>query len=272
MTIEPQDLLNLLPGIITQTRDALAKLHLAERSLIPAKAREADPRLDGQAAILDQSYCRLLWMSNNLNAILSLAQKTPPVLRDVNLADAVGELCEQAAGLGEMMDLRLRFICAQETILCAVDWSSLESILLHLLSNAFRFTPKDGVITVELSRSARRVLLSVQDSGPGIPRERLDSIFLTDNVSSSDSSSGYSSLQGAGLGLPLCQRLAQRQGAALLAESPPEGPGTRFTLSLPVRTSGTLASPLWDFSGGVNHVLLGLSDVLPAKAFLIRCQ
>lgn len=267
MTIEPQDLLNLLPGVITQIRDALAQLTLAKESLLPAGAREADANLDAQAAILDQSCCRLLWMSNNLNLILSLSQKTPPSLQDVNLVDTVGELCEQAAGLGELMGLRLRFLCSQETILCAVDWNALESILLHLLSNAFRFSPQGGLVTVELSRSGQRVILSVRDAGPGIPRERLDTIFLTDAAAS-----GRSPLQGAGLGLPLCYRLAQRQGATLLAESPPEGPGTRFTLSLPIRTTGTLASPLWDFSGGVNHVLLGLSDVLPAKAFRIRSQ
>lgn len=268
MTFEPNDLLNLLPSVIIQARDALANLRLAEKQLIPPEAREADEAVDRQAAILDQNYCRLLRLVNNLSFLLSLSRTSEPSLRDVNLADAVGELCEQAAGLGELMGLRLRFLCAQEELLCAVDWNALECILLHLLSNAFRFTPKGGMITVDLrSAAGQRVLLSVQDSGPGIPREQLDSIFLTQ-----DAPAGWSPLQGGGLGLPLCKCLAQRLGAALLAESPPESRGTRFTLSLPLRTTGELSAPLWDFSSGVNHVLLGLSDVLPSEAFRVRGQ
>lgn len=265
MTIEPQDLLNLLPGVITQIRDALAQLTLAKESLLPAGAREADANLDAQAAILDQSCCRLLWMSNNLNLILSLSQKTPPSLQDVNLADTVGELCEQAAGLGESMGLEFRFICARAEVLCAVDWDALECILLHLLSNAFRYTPRGGLVTVELRAAGQRILLSVQDSGPGIPEEQRDSIFLIP-----DTPAGYPPFHGAGLGLPLCSCLARRQGAALLLDAPSKGRGARFTLSLPARTTGELSASLWDFSSGMNHVLLGLSDVLPAEAFRIR--
>lgn len=274
MAVNPQDLLNLLPGIITQTREALSQLGWVEKSLITVEAREADKELDRKAAIFDQNFCRLLWLTNNLNQLLSLTREAPPILRDLNLADAVGEFCEQAAGLGELMGLRFRYICARKSILCAVDWDGLETILLHLLANAFRHTPSGGLITVELSQSGQRVHLSVQDSGPGISRDRLDSIFLTDNVPDALTSSSLtiSDFQGASLGLPLCRHLAQRQGAALLVESPPEGVGTRFTLSLPLRTCGTMDAPLWDFSGGVNHVLLGLSGVLPVEAFLIRYQ
>lgn len=266
MTITNQDLLNLLPGIITQTRDALANLRLADLALTPTEAREADPKTDQQAAIRDQNYYRLLRLTTNLTLFLSLSQNTPPPLQDLNLVDLVGELCEEAAGLGEQMELNLRFVCTQETILCAVDRGAVENILLHLLSNAFRVTPKGGLITVELRRSNRRVLLSVQDAGPGLPEGQRETLFL------SEDGGGDASFQGAGLGLLLCARLAQRQGAALVGESLPEGRGSRFTLSLRDQVTGELASPLWDFSSGVNRVLLGLSDVLPSESFLIRYQ
>ena len=265
MPFEPKDLFNLLPGIITQARDALAGLRLAEERLIPPEVREADEEADRQAAVLDQNYCRLLWLTNSLSFLLSLSREAEPHLRDVNLADQVGELCEQAAGLGESMGLEFRFICARAEVLCAVDWDALECILLHLLSNAFRYTPKGGLVTVELRAAGQRILLSVQDSGPGIPEEQRDSIFLIP-----DTPAGYPPFHGAGLGLPLCSCLARRQGAALLLDAPSKGRGARFTLSLPARTTGELSASLWDFSSGMNHVLLGLSDVLPAEAFRIR--
>ena len=266
MSIGNQDLLNLLPGIITQARDALANLRMADLALTPAEAREADPKIDLQAAMRDQNYYRLLRLTTNLTLFLSLSQKTPPPLQDLNLVDLVGELCEEAAGLGEQMELNLRFICAQESILCAVDRSAVGNILLHLLSNAFRVTPKGGLITVDLRRSNHRVLLSVQDAGPGLPDGQRETLFLSEDASAD------SSFQGAGLGLLLSVRLAQRQGAALVGESLPEGRGSRFTLSLRDQVTGELASPLWDFSSGVNRVLLGLADVLPTKSFLIRYQ
>lgn len=265
--MEPADLMNLLPGILTQARSALAGLRLAETRLIPPEVREADPEKDRQAAVLDRNYYRLLRLVNDLTLTLSLAGDRAPALQDCDLVEVVDALVQQAAGLEPWLEVSLRWICRPDLLICSADRAGLEAILLHLLSNAFRFSPKGGTVTVELRQAGRQVLLSVQDEGPGISQEQREALFL-----SQQEQIDYSSFSGAGMGLLLCSHLARRQGGALLVESPPEKSGARFTLSLPLRTTGSLASPRWDFTGGVNQVLLALSDVLPSEAFLIRCQ
>ena len=144
----------------------------------------------------------------------------------------------------------------------------LEQLLFHLLSNAFKFTPPGGAVTVELRAQGKRLLLSVTDTGQGIPPEQLAALF-----------DGYlhierqdSTPHGLGLGLSLCRRIAERHGGILMAESQADK-GSRFTLSLPDRqVDGSVSDIPFDYSGGFNRTLLALADALPVQAFLIRSQ
>ena len=76
---------------------------------------------------------------------------------------------------------------------------------------------------------------------------------------------------GLGLGLPICQHIAERHGGTMIAESRP-GQGSRFTLSLPDRRCGTadVSDVKFDYNGGFNPLLLALADALPPQAFSQR--
>ena len=141
-------------------------------------------------------------------------------------------------------------------------------LIFHLLSNAFKFSGRGGTITVDLRLQGSRVLLSVADTGPGIPPERLSGLFDHYlHVEQQDPS-----LHGMGLGLALCRRTAERHGGMLMAESQ-MGKGSRFTLSLPDRqVDGAVSDIPFDYAGGFNRTLLALADALPAQSFLIRNQ
>lgn len=142
-------------------------------------------------------------------------------------------------------------------------------MVYHLLSNAFKFTPAGGKITVELRLSGKQILLSVTDTGTGIPAEKLETLFdryLHENLMDPRP-------HGLGLGLPLCRRIAEGHGGVLLAESK-EGAGSRFTVRMPKRRAengGVSDIPL-DYSGGFNPTLLGLADALPTTAFRQKNQ
>ena len=119
-------------------------------------------------------------------------------------------------------------------------------------------------MTVEVRTSGRRVLLSVSDTGPGIAGALLPHLFdryLRDDVQAPPP-------HGLGLGLALCQHLAESHGGTMLVESQ-TGCGSRFTLSLPDRRCGKVAvSDIpFDYSGGFNPTLLALADALPPSAF-----
>jgi len=263
-----KDLAALLPDIAAQARSALSNLHLAAAQLAPPEAREQNADLDRQAALLDQSYYQLLRLVGNLSLMACTASDYTLHFQDRELVSFVGELCEQAAGLAELAGRHLRFVCTAEQILCSVDAAALEQILYQLLSNALKFTPVNGVVTVELQTSQDRILLSVTDSGSGIPEDRLETLFgryLQADLADLPS-------HGLGLGLALCQRLVSLHNGALIAVSR-EGHGARFTLSLPEQQAGSSVSDVpYDYSGGFNRTLLGLADALPPEAFLIRSQ
>jgi len=268
MEPEQNQLASLFPQVAAQMRGALNNLHLAAAQLIPVSSREADPILDAKAAVLDQSYYQLLRLVNSLSAATLLTDNSPLPLCDRDIVDLVGDICDRAGDLAPLLGLDLRFVCAPEHHICAVAPNEIEQLLYALLSNAFKFTPSGGTVTVELKLVNKRVLLSVTDTGCGISEDRLDTLFdhyLHRNPMDAPP-------HGFGLGLSLCRCIAERQGGSLLVESHP-GKGSRFTLSLPDRqVGGSVSDAPFDYAGGFNRTLLLLSDALPVKAFLVRNQ
>jgi PAS domain S-box-containing protein len=109
------------------------------------------------------------------------------------------------------------------------DRARVDQILLNLLSNAIKHTAAGGSITVACSVSADRALMAVADTGSGIPKEKLESIFepfvqLGRSLSSSH--------EGMGLGLSISRDLARAMNGDLTVSSK-VGKGSTFTLSLP---------------------------------------
>lgn len=268
MEPEQNQLASLFPSVAAQLRGALSTLHLAAAQLAPADARERDPALDAKAALMDQSYYQVLRLVNSLSSAECLVDDRPLPLQDRDLVDLVGEVCEKAAALAPLLELDLRFVCALDRHVCAVAPDGIEQLLYHLLSNAFKFTPAGGTVTVELRVVRKMVLLSVTDSGCGIPEERIPTLFDRYLHAGQTDPPPH----GLGLGLPLCRRIAERHGGTLMAESHP-GKGSRFTLSLPdEQVGGGVSDVPFDYAGGFNRTLLALADALPAKAFLLRSQ
>ena len=257
--------LSLLPQAAAQLRGALSNLYFAAARLAPAAARERDPELDSKAALVDQSYYRLIRMVNDLTATRYLSGEPLP-LRDRDIVDFVSELFAKTASLAPLRGLETRLLCAADSHICAFCPDALEQLLFQLLSNAFKFTPSGGLITVELKLTAGRVLLSVEDTGPGIPQERMETLF--DSYHQADKPAPPP--QGLGLGLALCRGIAQGHGGTIMAESG-EGRGARFTFSMPDRLcESALSDVRFDYSGGFNRTLMALSDSLPPEAFGIR--
>lgn len=264
----PSELAALLPNIADQMRGLLNNLYLAASQSIPAERREADPALDARAAILDQSFYRLLRLVNSLSAAEYLSEEQSLALRDCDLVRLVGDVCEHSADLAEMLGIRLTFVCAMERRICAIQPAAVEQMLYHLLSNALKATPVGGAVTVELKKRDETLLLSVADTGCGIPPERMEHLLEC----RLHAERTVLPCRGLGLGLPLCRAIAEKHGGQLDAEST-VGSGSRFTVSLPDRQLGqTLSDVPPVYHGGFNRPLLGLADTLPASAYSIREQ
>ena len=118
--------------------------------------------------------------------------------------------------------------CRDEGIAVA-DRLKVEQIVLNLVTNAVKFTPASGRVTVACGTHGDAVILTVADTGPGIPTDRLDDIFEPFVQLGRSLSSGH---EGAGLGLAISRDLARARKGDVTVQSI-AGKGATFTLSLP---------------------------------------
>ena len=141
----------------------------------------------------------------------------------------------------------------------------IQILLLNLLSNAHKFTNAGGSERVREKTEGRFVKLSVADTGCGMNSDTLAHLFER----FLDGEQNPLPPRGLGLGLPICQRIAQGHGVMSVAQSE-EGKGSLFTVSLPAVKAGRvqLKDRGSDYAGGFNRTLVEMSDALSSEAFL----
>ncbi len=150
----------------------------------------------------------------------------------------VGRFTARAAQEGKRLSYEIAGVLPN----CLWDSQRMTSALTNLLSNAMDYTPLGGTVVAQAAMQGSEVLLSVRDTGCGIPPDEVAHIFdRFYRGRGSKRSRGH-----AGLGLAMVQEVAQRHGGTVAVESQ-LGEGSCFTLCLPVRaaTPGEqLAEPL----------------------------
>jgi signal transduction histidine kinase len=141
------------------------------------------------------------------------------------LLDRVCQLVDvHANGKG----LTLTIADCPEDIVALADRVKVEQIVLNLVSNAIKFTPRRGSITLSCGRKGQNVFVEVIDTGPGIPADKHEAVFEP-FVQLGRSLTHVQ--EGAGLGLAISRDLARAMHGDLTLDSVP-GQGARFTLTL----------------------------------------
>ncbi len=133
-------------------------------------------------------------------------------------------------------DLRLEVESGDASLLFYADRERVEQIVLNLLSNAVKFTPAGGTVKIIVAAGEDEVCLNVEDTGVGIPADKLDAVFEAFVQVESSRSRAYG---GTGLGLAISRQLARAMAGDLTVKST-LGQGSTFTLGLP-RSSGRLS-------------------------------
>ena len=235
--------------------------------------------LSGAASLLDsqedpEALHQLSQLNRNLHQILRL-------LGNMSDADYVSSHCrpettdlpalfrdifEKAQTLFSRSGLTLTYEDLREPVYGLVDRDQLERAVLNILSNAAKFTPKDGRIDASLIRRGNSLRLSVQDSGSGIAQEVMSSLFRRHLRQPGIEDSRF----GLGLGIHMIHAAARNHGGTLLITQGENG-GTRVVLTLAIRQKdgSNISSPIFrvDYTGGFDHALVELSDCLAAELF-----
>ncbi len=116
------------------------------------------------------------------------------------------------------------------------DPSRLQQVVANLLTNAVKFTPEHGAVTIRLEHAGDRERLTVEDTGCGIPADFLPHLFER------FSQAPGAPRQGLGLGLAIVRHIVESHGGMVRGESAGEGRGARFTVELPVSVGDQLAA------------------------------
>ncbi len=150
----------------------------------------------------------------------------------------------------------------------------LNQIVNNLVTNAIKFTPDRGEITVELRENDGRLQLSVADTGCGIAPDAIDQVFEPFEQVNRKSENAHG---GLGLGLTIAKKLAESHGGRLVATSEGVGRGSTFTLELPLAPEESPAmqqppQPAVASNQGKPEILLvdDHADTLRTIAFLLR--
>ena len=210
-----------------ELRTPLAVLR-AQLEAIQDGVRQADP--DHVAAMLRQ----VLALNRLIDELYALARADVGALdckqERVDLWALAGEETAAFAGRFEAAGLAIELGPAQAAACVLADPDRMRQVLRNLLENSLRYTAPGGRVALSAQAVGPRLLLTVDDSAPGVPdaaMARLGERFF--RVDASRSRAGG----GAGLGLALCRRLVETQGGSLAFAHSALG-GLRVTVSLPL--------------------------------------
>ncbi|HXG64405.1 MAG TPA: ATP-binding protein [Blastocatellia bacterium] len=160
-------------------------------------------------------------------------------LRPVALPVIIESAIESVRHLVEEKGQELSLDVDRSVGLVRGDSYRLQQVVSNLLTNAIKFTPKRGAITVRLDRAGDDARITVSDTGKGISREFLPHLFERFRQADSGSTRGHG---GLGLGLAIVRHLVEMHGGTVAAESEGEGHGATFTVRLPLMHPGERAA------------------------------
>lgn len=190
---------------------------------------------------LDTIRANVKRMLTLVNQLLDLSRLDNGLLRlhiqRVELVSFLNYLSDSQQLLAKTRDINLQFQCDLHELYADFDAERLRQIIDNLLSNALKFTPGGGTVTISLEQSANpsRARISVKDTGAGIAEDELPRLF--ERYYQGDHPPVQSS-EGTGIGLSLARELARLMGGDLYATGEP-GKGALFTFELPLSPVGT---------------------------------
>ena len=152
-------------------------------------------------------------------------------VRPVNLVPVIESAIESVRLAAEAKSIRLQSRIDSEAGPLLGDAARLQQVVWNLLSNALKFTPKDGRVEIRLERVNSHVEITVSDTGPGISSDFLPFVFDRFRQHDSTTTRSYG---GLGLGLAIVRQLVELHGGTVTVVSPGIGQGTTFTVQLPV--------------------------------------
>lgn len=207
----------------------------------PLTAIKAAVRLMPEAEVDTPEELYLRMIRQNTDRLAAIIEDLLDISRldlgEMQYRPDEGDLAELVQLMGASMasvyqEAGLELVIDAQPARAVFDEGRLAQVLQNLLSNAAKFTPRGGRVTVRVRPDGAGARIEVQDTGMGIPAQHLEDVFgKFFQVDTSDTRSQG----GTGLGLAICRAIVEHgHGGRIWAERPGEG-GARFVITLPAR-------------------------------------
>ncbi len=188
----------------------------------------------GQAqslAVVGRNSERLLTLIEDLLTLSHVEMRTPDLNRKPTVvASLVHGVRTQIGPIAAAKSVMLVIDCSSQTAMVVVDRVQLDRALLNLLTNAVKFTPVGGTVTLQAQREGNAFVFRICDTGVGIPEDEQGQLFTRFFRSSVAT---RMAIPGTGLGLVIVKRIVEEHGGTISLVSMP-GAGTTVTVTIPV--------------------------------------
>lgn len=200
------------------------------KSVLDGKLGKITSTLQDTLDTMQRNGYKLLKLINNLLDLTKFeGGKMRLKVELANMSDFIDDLLKSVKAVADQKNIRMYYQHPPHNVELMVDPDQFEKVVLNLLSNALKFTPENGKITLYLEDKERTVSITVEDTGIGIPQDMKSTIF--DRFSQVDSSASRLQ-QGTGIGLSLVREIVILHGGTIRVESQ-KGKGARFIVDIP---------------------------------------
>ncbi len=208
--------------------------------LLASEMSDQDGKLGADNARLIERQARHL--TRLVNDLLDLSRVAAGKIvlkrQNLDLAESVAQSVRTVLPLAQQHDIDVAVRTPPARIIAFADPVRVDQIVTNLLTNAIKYTPEGGHVTVDLTEQEGEALIRVTDDGVGIAPERIGGIF--EIFAQADNAIGRAQ-GGMGIGLALVRDLAQLHGGTVAARSAGEGEGSEFVVTLPLASGAAEA-------------------------------
>jgi signal transduction histidine kinase len=203
-----------------------AHLEALQDGIYPLTLANLDP-------VIEQNHMLAHLVDDLRTLALADAGELRMQMRKTNFNEIIQRLAVRFQSKSTALGTSIEISIPSEQIDTEADPERINQILNNLVSNALRYTPPKGKVGIHLEATNKSVVITISDSGPGIPAVHLTHIF--ERFYRADKSRSRTE-GGTGLGLSIARQLAHLHGGSLTAANIPGG-GAEFTLTLPKTSS-----------------------------------
>src|SRR5438067_5883448 len=226
---------DFLATVSHELRTPLSALLVWSRLLATGKVPEKDlPR--ALSAIERSAEAQSELVEDLLDAARMLTGKLQLELAEADFAEVAASAVEILRPAAELKGIRLETSLRLTGVNILADPIRIRQIVWNLVSNAVKFTPRGGKVSVALCRVGRHLSLTVQDNGIGISSRFLPHVFERFRQADSSDTRRHG---GLGLVLAIVRQLVELHGGTVTAASAGKGKGATFTVVLPSATDSS---------------------------------